>query len=59
MRSTASREGGEQVRKKRGNIMGAVVALAIIGGALLSTQCAANPADKIDGPGMLYFYAVW
>ena len=47
------------MRKKRGNIMGAVVALAIIGGALLSTQCAANPADKIDGPGMLYFYAVW
>jgi hypothetical protein len=59
VRSTTSREGGEQVRKKRVNVMGAVVALAIIGGALLSSQCAVSPADKIDGPGMLYFYAVW
>ena len=44
---------------KRVVITGAVIVLVIIGGALLSIQLPSGPSDVRDGPGMLYFYAVW
>ena len=45
--------------KRRAAIIGGVVALVIIGGVLLYTQLPSGPSDVTDGPGMLYFYAVW
>ena len=45
--------------KRRGTIIGAAVVVVIIGGALLYTQLASGPSGTVEGPGMLYFYAVW
>ena len=45
--------------KRRVVVIGTVVALVIVGGVVMCTQCSSSPADVIDGPGMLYFYAEW
>jgi hypothetical protein len=45
--------------KRRVVVIRTVIALVIVGGVILGTQCSSSPADVVDGPGMLYFYAEW
>ena len=45
--------------RKWAAIAGAAIVLAIIGGILLYTQPLSGPSSIRDGPGTLYFYAVW
>jgi len=44
--------------KKSGTAV-ASVALALVAGSLLLTQCAPRRSLVIDEPTMLYFYATW